>query len=207
MLKPGLLIKVVLTLLVLTSLYWLTRVGVADFIRLRPCAYIDGLGKGSAQMEPATLDQARALLLLARTWDPENPVVPEYLAQTDFILAQMLNFSPALQAVFLRKAIVNFDLAITLRPNSAYLWAARMTTGDWLLQLNRKLALPVDRVELAGAALVFIFLVCQSDLLGDFVALLDSGVGRGCRIFARIAESDRRTLGQGCARTADRLAR
>lgn len=153
MLKPGLLIKVVLTLLVLTSLYWLTRVGVADFIRLRPCAYIDGLGKGSAQMEPATLDQARALLLLARTWDPENPVVPEYLAQTDFILAQMLNFSPALQAVFLRKAIVNFDLAIALRPNSAYLWAARMTTGDWLLQLNRKLALPVDRVELARVEL------------------------------------------------------
>lgn len=153
MLKPGLLIKVVLTLLVLASIYWLIRVGVADFIRLRPCAYIDGLGKRSAQLDPVTLDQSRALLLLARTWDPENPVVPEYLAQTDFILAQMLNFSPAMQAVFVRKAIVNFDLAIMLRPNSAYLWAARMTTGDWLLQLNSKLALPVDRVELARVEL------------------------------------------------------
>ena len=101
------------------------------------------------QLDPVTLDQSRALLLLARTWDPGNPVVPEYLAQTDFILAQMLGFNPALQADFLRKAIVNLDLAITLRPNSAYLWAARMTTGDWLLQLNRKLALPVDHEELA----------------------------------------------------------
>lgn len=153
MLKPGLLVKVTLTLLVLASLYWLARVGVADFIRLRPCAYIDSLGKGSVQLDPVTLDQSRELLLLARTWDPGNPVVPEYLAQTDFILAQMLNFNPALQADFLRKAIVNFDLAIALRPNSAYLWAARMTTGDWLLQLNRKLALPVDRVELARVEL------------------------------------------------------
>lgn len=153
MLKLAFLIKIALTLLVLISLYWLTRVGVADFIRLRPCAYIDSLGKGSVQMDPVTLDQSRALLLLARTWDPGNPVVPEYLAQTDFILAQMLNFNPALQADFLRKAIVNFDLAIALRPNSAYLWAARMTTGDWLLQLNRKLALPVDRVELARVEL------------------------------------------------------
>lgn len=149
MLKPGLLIKATLTLLVLTSLYWLTRVGVADFIRLRPCAYIDGLAKRTVQLDPVTLDQSRALLLLARTWDPGNPVVPEYLAQTDFILAQMLNFNPALQADFLRKAIVNLDLAITLRPNSAYLWAARMTTGDWLLQLNRRLDLPVDYEELA----------------------------------------------------------
>lgn len=153
MLKLAFLIKIALTLLVLISLYWLTRVGVADFIRLGPCAYIDSLGKGSVPMDPVTLDHSRELLLLARAWDPGNPVVPEYLAQTDFILAQMLNFNPALQADFLRKAIVNFDLAIALRPNSAYLWAARMTTGDWLLQLNRKLALPVDRVELARVEL------------------------------------------------------
>lgn len=149
MLKPGFLIKIILTLVVLTFLYWLTRVGVADFIRLRPCLYIDSLGKGSVQLNPVTLDQSRELLLLAHTWDPQNPVVPEYLAQTDFILARMLGFNPAMQANFLRKAIVNYDLATALRPNSAYLWAARMTTGNWLLQVNRQLALPVDRVELA----------------------------------------------------------
>jgi hypothetical protein len=73
------------------------------------------------------------------SWDASNPVIPEYLGQTDFTLAQLLAFSPVMQANFLRSAIVNFDAAIALRPYSAYLWAARMTMGDWLLEINAKL--------------------------------------------------------------------
>ncbi len=148
MLRSGLLIKITLTLLILSAMAYLTRVGVADFLRLRPCAYVDGHGNGTVSLDPAGLDDSRKLMLLARSWDDTNPVIPEYLGQTDFMLAQLAGFSPAMQATFLRNAIVNFDSAIALRPYSAYLWAARMTTGSWLLQIKAQINEPLDKSEL-----------------------------------------------------------
>lgn len=151
MFKSGLLVKILLTLLLLPALLWLAKVGVADFIRLRPVVYIDGVGNGTLRLDSAELDKSRELLLLARAWDGANPVIPEYLAQIDFMLAQLVNFSPAMQLNFLRNTIANYDAAIALRPNSAYLWAARMTSGSWLLQLNALLAPgnSIDQTELS----------------------------------------------------------
>jgi hypothetical protein len=150
MLKSFLLFKIMLTLLLLLAMAYLTRVGVAEFIRLRPCAYIDAVKEGKVKLDAAELDRSRALLFLARSWDVGNPVVPEYLAQTDFMLAQMVSFSPSIQANFLHDAIVNLDSAITLRPNSAFLWAARMTMGSWLLQLKIQTNKSVDKSELSS---------------------------------------------------------
>lgn len=146
MMKSGLLIKIILTLLLLPVLAWMTRVGIADFLRLSSCAYIDALKNGTAPLEPAELDKARVRLKLARSWDASNPIIPEYLGQTDFMLAQLVSFSPAMQATFLRAAIVNLDSAIGLRPYSAYLWAARMTMGSWLLEINAQLG-PSDTID------------------------------------------------------------
>ncbi|MDO8206353.1 MAG: hypothetical protein Q7T38_00870 [Gallionella sp.] len=150
MMKSGLLIKIILTLLLLPALAWLTKAGVADFLRLSPCAYIDALNKGTVPLEPAELDKTRVRLKLARSWDASNPIIPEYLGQTDFMLAQLVSFSPAMQATFLHNAIVNLDSAIGLRPYSAYLWAARMTMGSWLLEINTQLGRndPIDKSEL-----------------------------------------------------------
>jgi hypothetical protein len=136
MLKSGLLVKLILTLLLLPGMVWLGRVGLADFMRLAPTSYIDALNNKSAVLDPVELDRARAQLKLAQSWDDRNPIMPEYLGQTDFMLARLMSFSPQLQATFLHNAIVNIDAAIALRPYSAYLWAARMTMGSWLLDIN-----------------------------------------------------------------------
>jgi len=50
----------------------------------------------------------------------------------------MITLSPLLQAKFIHEAIDYFDIAIALRPNSAYLWAGRMTAGSMLLEINAK---------------------------------------------------------------------
>ncbi|MDX8379271.1 MAG: hypothetical protein R8K48_04385 [Gallionella sp.] len=134
--KLGLLIKIILTLLIFSAMVFMARVGVADFMRLRPCVYVDGLANGTVRLDPTALDHARKLLLLARSWDANNPVIPEYLGQIDFRLAQLVHFSPTMQATFLRRAIAEYDSALTLRPNSAYLWAGRMTLGSGLLQIK-----------------------------------------------------------------------
>lgn len=152
-LRSALLIKIILTILLLSEMVYLTRVGVAEFIRLRPCAYIDSIKDGKVSLEPTELDKSRELLLLARSWDSGNPVVPEYLAQTDFMLAQLVGFSPVMQANFLRNALVNLDSAITLRPNSAYLWAARMTMGSWLQELSAQTDESTDKSELTSISM------------------------------------------------------
>jgi hypothetical protein len=150
--KSALWLKISMTVLLVPALMWLAQVGLADFMRLAPCAYIDALNKGTANLDAVALDKARAQLLVARSWDATNPIVPEYLGQTDYMLAQLVSFSPEMQATFLRKAIINMDEAIVLRPYSAYLWAARMTAGNWLLQINSQL-MPekvIDMLELAA---------------------------------------------------------
>lgn len=155
MLRSGLLLKLILTMLLLSAMVWLTKVGVGDFLRLRPCAYVDTFKSGSAGLEPAELDKTRQRLKLARSWDAGNPVIPEYQAQTDFMLAQLVGFSPILQAKFLREAIVNLQSAIALRPYSAYLWAARMTAGSRLLDIDAQQGKSIDNTELTtiGASL------------------------------------------------------
>jgi len=129
-------LKIGFSLLLVAGMTYLVKVGVADFLRLRPCAYIDGVRNGTVQLDASELDKARAQLLLAQSWDSSNAVIPEYLGQTDFMLAKLLGFNPGLQSGFLRKAIANLDAAVTLRPYSAYLWAARMTMGSWLLEID-----------------------------------------------------------------------
>ena len=112
---------------------------MADFLRLEPCAYVDAVQKGTVRVDPLALNRSRERLLLARTWDAGNPIIPEYLGQIAFIRAQLISLSPSVQAVFLREAIGYFDLAISLRPNSAHLWAARMSAGSFLLETHARL--------------------------------------------------------------------
>ena len=144
--------KFVATLLLLPALIWLTRVGVADFLRLSPCAYVEAVQKGSERLVPADLVKARERLLLARSWDGSNPVIPEYLGQIAYMRAQLISLSPSVQAVFLREAIDDFQMAIAYRPNSAVLWADRMTAGSWLLEINSRLGLgdAIVKPELAA---------------------------------------------------------
>lgn len=112
---------------------------MADFLRLEPCSYIDAVQKRTVRVDPVILNKSRERLLLARTWDAGNPIIPEYLGQIAFIRAQLISLSPTVQAIFLREAIEHFDSAIVLRPNSAHLWAARMSDGSFLLETKARL--------------------------------------------------------------------
>ncbi len=118
------------------ALFYLTKVGVADFLRLAPCAYVEAVQKNEVRLDPAELVRMRERLLFARAWDASNPIVPEFLGQIALIRSRLVSFSPRLQLLFLREAVDEFQHAIDLRPNSAYLWAARMTAGSWLLETN-----------------------------------------------------------------------
>ncbi|MCX7192186.1 MAG: hypothetical protein NTY60_00915 [Proteobacteria bacterium] len=136
--KSGLLFKIIFTLLLLPALAWLAKVGIADFLRLAPCTYIEDVQKGKERLIPARLLVSREQLLTARSWDSSNPLIPEYLGQIAIIRAQLISLSPTLQAAFFREAIDDFEVAIALSPNSAYLWADRMTAGSLLLEVNAK---------------------------------------------------------------------
>lgn len=145
--KIGLLFKIIFTLLLLPALIYLARAGVADFLRLEPCAYLEAVQEGKERVIPVELLRSRERLLLARSWDASNPIIPEYLGQIAIVRAQLVTLSPSLQAVFFREAIAEFNTGIALRPNSAYLWADRMTAGSSLLEANAKAGRDAALVE------------------------------------------------------------
>ena len=131
--------KVVFTLLLLPAMIYLTRAGIADFLRLEPCAYLEAVQLGTVPLDPAGLASSRERLLLARSWDAGNPIIPEFLGQIVLMRTQLAGFSPRLQMIFLNEAIDDFQTAILLRPNSAYLWAARMSAGSMMIAANERL--------------------------------------------------------------------
>lgn len=134
--------KIAVSLLLIAGLVYLIKVGVADFLRLGPCAYVEAVQKKQLRLDPVELLSSRERLLFARSWDRSNPIILEYLGQIAYMRAQMVSLSPSLQATFLHEAIADFDDAIVLRPNSAYLWADRMTAGSMLLEANVRLPAP-----------------------------------------------------------------
>lgn len=137
--KTGLLLKLIFTVLLSSALLYLVKAGVADFLRLAPCAYLEAVRQKTATLDPVRLAAAKERLLLAQSWDDGNPVIPEYLGQIALMRTQLAGFSPRLQVIFLKEAIDDYQMAIRLRPDSAYLWAARMTTGSMLIATNARL--------------------------------------------------------------------
>jgi len=135
----SLLKKSILTILIIAGLIYVGRIGIADFLRQAPTAYVDSVQKRLVKLQPSELVLSREQLLEARSWDPSNPLISEYLGQIALMRSQLVSFSPRLQLIFLSEAIEEFDISIGLRPNSAFLWAARMTAGSWLLESSDKL--------------------------------------------------------------------
>ena len=181
------------------ALVYLTRVGMADFLRLEPCAYIEAVQKGAVRVDPVALNRSRERLLLARTWDAGNPIVPEYLGQIAFIRAQLISLSPSVQAVFLREAIGHFDYAIALRPNSAHLWAARMSAGSFLIETYARLgggeALVDDELSVIRKALH------RAAKLGPWEpSVLQQIVGVGNLRYKEFSPEERRVIDGAVAR-------
>jgi len=109
--------------LMLWVAFELLRAGASDFLRLEPCTYLDDVQNAGKRPDPALLGAARKRLELARSLDPRNPVVHEYLALVDVHRARLVAGDAALSAGYLESAGTHYAAALALRPNSAYLWA------------------------------------------------------------------------------------
>lgn len=119
-------------------MFELSRIGIADFMRLEPGAYLDAVRASNARPLPAKLAAAREHLLVARTLDPGNPIIPEYLGQISFYRATLSEFDAQLQQEYFKDALENYEAAIAIRPNSGYLWASVMITRQALLDISRR---------------------------------------------------------------------
>lgn len=190
--------RLLLTAILLPGLYFLFKVGVADFLRLAPCSYVESVQHGQ-KLYPVELVSARQQLLLAREWDPDNPIVPEFLAQIALIRARLVSFSPQLQIVFLNEAIAELRRAITLRPHLPHLWVARMTAGSWLIEANARGEVASDLVKsellTMGEAMQRAFLLGPSE-----PAVLQQIAVVGRLHYAELSVADRAIVEQAVAR-------
>jgi hypothetical protein len=189
----------------------LGRTGIADFLRLEPCAYIDFVQSTARRPDPALLGRARDRLELARSVDPDNPVIHEYLAVVYVHRAKLVANDLPLHMAYLERADGDYVEALTLRPNSAYVWAglavvrgallvARTRRGDGAPGLaQQRLALQYAmRRAMALAAYEPAVLTSMTSLGNSLRDVLDDDVLRG------VEEMDRR-LRKATAAALDRL--
>lgn len=122
----------------------LAGIGVADFLRLEPCLAIDAAQRTDGIADAVVLAAAHERLMLARRFDPWNPIVPEYLAILAVYRARMVHDDVVLYRSYLATARDRYSTALALRPRSAYLRSgmlivlaglldARAAPGDMLV--------------------------------------------------------------------------
>jgi hypothetical protein len=140
-------IRMAITTALVLFMIELFRIGLADFMLLEPGAYLDAVRAANDRPSPVRLAAARERLLAARTLDPGNPVIPEYLGQISFYRATLANFDVQMQQDYLRDALENYETAISIRPNSGYLWAGVMNTRQALSDLSRLAPVPESSVR------------------------------------------------------------
>ncbi len=133
----GKLIRVAMTAGLVLLIIELSRIGLADFMRLGPGAYLDSIRAANALPSPGKLLGARERLLVARALDRDNPIIPEYLGQIAFYRATLSPSDAKLQQKYLSEALESYEAALALRPNSGYLWASLMLTRQALLGLTQ----------------------------------------------------------------------
>lgn len=138
--RYGLPLRLLLTAGIAFVAFQLLRTGIADFLRLEPCTYIDGIQASGKRPNPARLGSARDRLELAKTIDPGNPIVHEYLGIVYFYRAIIVAGDLPLRIGYLEMARDYYDAALNLRPNSGYLWAGMMAVRGALLESRRSSA-------------------------------------------------------------------
>lgn len=126
--RTGIYLRVAMTLVSALLMFEFIRLGLADFMRLQPGAYLDAIRSSNLRPSHSELEQARKRLVVARRLDPANPVIEEYLGQAAFYDAALAGPQGDAQQCYLAEALQRYRQAIRLRPNSGYLWASLMLT-------------------------------------------------------------------------------
>lgn len=131
--RKGLVWRWLLTAGIVLLVFNLSRAGIADFLRLEPCAYLDRVQVSAKRPDPARLGAARDRLELARKFDPDNPIIHEYLGIVYFHRAGIVASDLPLRIGYLETARNYYETALALRPNSGYLWAGMIAIRGALL--------------------------------------------------------------------------
>ncbi len=135
--RRGLLLRWLVTAGVIFLAFELARAGIADFLRLEPCAYLDSLNVSGKRPDPARLEAARDRLALAGKFDPDSPIVHEYLGIAYFHRAMIGANDPTLRIAYLETARDHYKRALALRQNSGFLWAGMAAVSSALLESRR----------------------------------------------------------------------
>lgn len=185
-------IAVVVALAAIFVALELGRIGIADFLRLDPCAYLDFVQATARRPDPTVLGRARDRLELAKRIDPDNPVIHEYLAVVYVHRAKLVANDLPLHVAYLERADADYVQALGLRPTSAYLWAGLSVVRGALLAARTRrggaaseLAQPRTALQyamrraIALAAYEPAVLASIADIGASFRAVLDEDVVRG----------------------------
>lgn len=146
--RRGLLLRWLLTAGIAFLAFELSRTGIADFLRLAPCAYLDRFQASAKPPDPARLEAARDRLAFAGKLDPDNPIIQEYLGIVYFREAVISASDLSRRISDLETARGHYKKALALRPNSGYLWAGMAAVSGALLEsrplISSKLAAGAD---------------------------------------------------------------
>ena len=145
--RQHLLLRWLLTAGIVFLTFELSRTGIADFLRLEPCAYLDSIQVSPKPPDPARVEAARDRLAFARKFDPDNPIIQEYLGVVHFRLAVAAVNDLPRRISYLEAARDAYKQALALRPNSGYLWAGMAAVSGALLESR-----PPTSSELSGSA-------------------------------------------------------
>ena len=144
--------RVAVVALIIGVAFVLLRTGLADFLRLEPCAYLDAIEASGRRPDPAKLGAARDRLEWARTIDPANPVIQEYLGVVYYHRAVIVAADMPLRIGYLEVARDYYAVALTLRPHSGHLWAGMLAIQGGLLQSRGIGTAGADAGDLRGLA-------------------------------------------------------
>ena len=132
--RQRLLLRLVFAAAIVFAAFELSRTGIADFLRLEPCAYLDRVQASGNRPDPARLAAARDRLVLAQKFDPDNPIIQEYLGIVYFHQAVIAVNDLPVRIGYLETAREYYKKALVLRPNSGYLWAGMASISGALLE-------------------------------------------------------------------------
>jgi hypothetical protein len=124
--------------------------GLADLAAFSPRQGLAQLDAGRRPPSAAEWNAARGQLQRALELDPRNPAHYETLARWYEHYAAGLPRTSAVGAAYLEQAAAHLRSALTLRPGSAYTWAALATVKTRLAQFDAELDAAITRAWTFG---------------------------------------------------------
>jgi tetratricopeptide (TPR) repeat protein len=146
--------RYMIALPVFVLLVWITaracRIGIADFTSLEARFLVDQSYRDRKPLAIQAWLHAEEQLDTSRSWDGDNPVYDEYLANLYFMRAVGYMPNSREQQAFYETALEHYLRAAYLRPTSGYTHASIATVKFRLGQFDRDFSLALARASKYG---------------------------------------------------------